>query len=72
MKKNFTLYSVNYNLDAVCDSDFAELVFVFTFDQTMLAHINDISWYDNIVLRLVDDMYKLAIMRVLDGENEDG
>jgi len=72
MKKNFTLYSVNYNHDAACGSDLAELVFVFTFDQIMLAHINDISWYDNVVLNLVDDMYKLAIMRVLDGENEDG
>ena len=72
MKKNFTLYSVNYNHDAACGSDFAELVFVFTFDQIMLAHINDISWYDNVVLNLVDDMYKLAIMRVLDGEKEDG
>ena len=72
MKKNFTLYSVGYNFDAACDSDFAELVFVFTFDQTMLAHANDISWYDNVVLSLVDDMYKLAIMHVLDGEKEDG
>ena len=67
INKKFMLNSINYD-SLQYGQGFGEFVFKFFLNNEDIKHVNDIKWFDSIVMKLVDDLYKVTIMRTLSGE----